>query len=111
MLTLPIKRIWFDRIVSGEKREEYRKICHYYEVRFANAMPNAANLRTMGFDPIYKIKLRAGYRSDSPSCVISCRIDKGLGKVEWGAEPRKHYFRLKIIAVSDHTMVPAGVQQ
>lgn len=26
MLTLPIKRKWFDMIVSGEKKEEYREI-------------------------------------------------------------------------------------
>lgn len=26
MLTLPIKKKWFDMILSGEKREEYRDI-------------------------------------------------------------------------------------
>lgn len=26
MLTLPIKRMWFDMIASGEKKEEYREI-------------------------------------------------------------------------------------
>lgn len=26
MLTLPIKKKWFDMIVSGEKAEEYREI-------------------------------------------------------------------------------------
>ena len=29
MLILPIKKKWFDMIVSGEKKEEYREIKHY----------------------------------------------------------------------------------
>lgn len=36
MLTLPIKKKWFDLILSGEKREEYRKISPYYASRFQN---------------------------------------------------------------------------
>jgi len=31
MLTLPIKKKWFDMIASGEKKEEYREIKEYYE--------------------------------------------------------------------------------
>ena len=37
MLILPIKRKWFDMIVSGEKKEEYREIKPYYDSRFMNA--------------------------------------------------------------------------
>ena len=37
MLTLPIKKKWFDMIVSGEKKEEYREIKPYYDSRFMNA--------------------------------------------------------------------------
>lgn len=29
MLTLPIKRMWFDMIASGEKKKEYRAIKEY----------------------------------------------------------------------------------
>lgn len=36
MLTLPIQRKWFDMILSGEKKEEYRDIKEYYETRFQN---------------------------------------------------------------------------
>lgn len=31
MLILPIKKKWFDMILSGEKKEEYREIKEYYE--------------------------------------------------------------------------------
>ena len=47
MLTLPIKKKWFDMIASGEKKEEYREIKPYYDSRFMNAF---------GFSP--------GWRSD-----------------------------------------------
>lgn len=36
MLTLPIKKKWFDMIASGEKKEEYREIKEYYEIRLQN---------------------------------------------------------------------------
>lgn len=36
MLTLPIKKKWFDMILSGEKKEEYREIKPCYTSRFAN---------------------------------------------------------------------------
>ena len=36
MLTLPIQKKWYDMILSGEKREEYREIKEYYEIRFQN---------------------------------------------------------------------------
>ena len=33
MLTLPIKKKWFDMIKSGEKKEEYREIKNYWTTR------------------------------------------------------------------------------
>ena len=38
MLTLPIKRKWFDMICKGQKREEYREPSEYWRVRFNKAM-------------------------------------------------------------------------
>ena len=35
MLILPIKKQWYDMILSGEKKEEYREIKPYYEKRFS----------------------------------------------------------------------------
>lgn len=36
MLILPIKRKWFNMILSGEKREEYREMKPYWEIRLRN---------------------------------------------------------------------------
>jgi len=37
MLVLPIKKRWFDMILSGEKKEEYRDIKPYYRSRLISA--------------------------------------------------------------------------
>lgn len=75
MLTLPIKKKWFDMIASGVKTEEYR------EIRFRN-----------------------GYSGNSPSFVAKCSLRTGTGRGEWGAEPGKKYYILKIHEISDRRM-------
>lgn len=91
MLTLPIKRKWFDMIWSGEKKEEYREIKPYYEVRFTNAERRYVNSEWWLY-----IQLRAGYGKNAPSMIIGATLDTGKGKKEWGATPGVVYFRLHI---------------
>ena len=43
MLTLPIKKKWFDMICSGAKKEEYREIKPYWTKRFENIKPRVDN--------------------------------------------------------------------
>lgn len=92
MLTLPIEKQWFDMILDGDKQEEYRDITPYYDARFTNA----PRFYYDGLSCFY-VRLRAGYRKDSPSLVIRCWLDTGKGKPEWGAEPDKVYYRLHIV--------------
>lgn len=103
MLTLPIKKKWFDMILSGEKKEEYREIKPYYASRFyRNSIISGIGLEhILNTNPIvYKaIILRNGYRKDSPKIRCYCCISKGTGKEEWGAEPNKEYYVLKILSV------------
>lgn len=86
MLTLPIKRKWFDMIASGEKKEEYRDITHYYCQRFA---------KYLGV-PSFKIRFRAGYRSDSPLMECDVFLSSGQGRQDWGAPANWIGFILKI---------------
>ena len=86
MLTLPIKKRWFDMILSGEKKEEYREMTQYYQVRFKN---------------LWKFDQFNSYSGDSPSCVAKCTLRTGTGKMEWGAEPGKQYYILEIHEISD----------
>mgnify|MGYP003290295032 CR=1 FL=1 len=89
MLTLPIKKKWFDMIKSGEKKEEYREIKRYYDVRLGNSK----RFTTIIF--------RNGYLTESPKIKCNVEITIGYGKEEWGAEPNKAYYVLKILSVEE----------
>lgn len=93
MITLPIKKQWFDMIKSGEKKEEYREIKPYYDSRFKIYPPFESD-----FDYII---FRNGYKIDSPKLKCYCLIYKGYGKEKWGAELNKEYYVLKILSVED----------
>ena len=93
MLTLPIKKKWFDMIASGEKKEEYREITEYYLTRFENV--GLIHL-FMPTDEIHQIILRNGYSKNSPTMLVNVRLTIGEGKPEWGAEPNKTYYVLHI---------------
>lgn len=92
MLTLPVKKKWFDMILSGEKKEEYREIKPYYETRFRNAWKGSL----IGGNAHRQIMFRNGYSKNSPSFTAKCTLSVGQGKEEWGAEPGKEYFILTV---------------
>lgn len=104
MVILPIKKKWFDMILSGEKKEEYREIKPYYDTRL---------LKEFGLfkdgDGIIKgnthpqsdlskriIRFRNGYSSNSPYFDALCSLSIGTGNTEWGAEQGKKYYILGI---------------
>ena len=95
MLTLSIQKKWYDMILSGEKKEEYREIKPYYDARFLHAWQGSL----IGGSAPRQIRFRNGYSADSPSFVATCILDVGEGKPEWGAEPGKQYYRLHIVDV------------
>ena len=93
MLVLPIKKKWFNMIVCGEKKEEYRELKEYYHIRFK---------RIFGLD--YKDKsaeivFRNGYNYNSPAVRCLCTLEVGTGKKEWGANPNEKYYKLIILRV------------
>lgn len=86
MLTLPIKKAWFDMVAAGEKLEEYRDISDYYNSRFKNSDTK-------------EILLRNGYCRFSPTIKVSVKISQGYGKEIWGAIPNKKYWILTILKI------------
>lgn len=96
MLTLPIKKKWYDMILSGEKKEEYREINIYYQSRFDKYTP-IGELPPEEFSVI----LRNGYSSDSPSIKCDVTVQIGEGKEEWGAIAGNVYYVLKILSVEE----------
>lgn len=107
MLTIPIKRKWFNMILSGEKKEEYREIKPYWTKRFLktdiefkqDAIINSMRAGHCGF--IKTVIFKNGYGKNSPQ--IQCMVDITIGKgfKIWGAEPNKEYYVLKILNVEE----------
>lgn len=95
MLVLPIKRKWYDMVLAGIKKEEYREIKPYFTVRFINI-----GLLDSGGNPTDKrawIRYRNGYSSDSPCFDTLVYLTIGTGRKEWGAEDGVEYYRLHIV--------------
>lgn len=92
MLTLPIKKKWFDMIRAGIKTEEYREIKPYYQSRFEKLWQGSL----IGGDAIREIAFRNGYSKDAPTIIAECSLKVGNGKSEWGAEEGQQYYILVI---------------
>ena len=90
MLTLPIKKKWFDMILSGEKKEEYREIKPYYTTRLYHYFDMVNTL------PVSKrrvqVRFSNGYGYAVPYFIANCHLERRTGKAEWGAEPGKEYY-------------------
>ena len=112
-MILPIKKKWYDMILSGEKKEEYREIKPYYTKRFQKIVAPylldkndfwnrqwTDECRTGWYsgEP-FDVTFRNGYSSDSPSFTASVCLFIGKGKPEWGAEFGKNYYILKILKI------------
>lgn len=104
MLTLSIKKKWYDMILSGKKKEEYREIKPYYISRFRKILYVPAffldNIVLKGLKDCekypFKVLFRNGYGRNVPAFIAECTLSVGTGKEEWGAEKGKQYFVLTI---------------
>ncbi|MBN2640357.1 MAG: ASCH domain-containing protein [Victivallales bacterium] len=78
ILHLTLKKKWFDMILSGEKKEEYRKFKPYWLKRLMNEYNVWKD-----FDII---RFTNGYGADKPSIDVEfLDVCIGVGKPEWGA--------------------------
>lgn len=105
LLIITIKKKWFDMILSGEKKEEYREIKPYYMSRIRKiwyvptdftdhvVIEGLKNYKEEEA-PYYEVRVlfRNGYKKDSPSFIAKCTLSIGSGREEWGAEKGKEYF-------------------
>lgn len=88
-LKLVLKKKWFDMIVSGEKKEEYRDLTEYWQNRlwFLDCYPKE-------FDAV---TFYLGYAKNRPSATFKwLGTVIGEGKEAWGAEKGKDYFVIKL---------------
>ncbi|WP_303797335.1 ASCH domain-containing protein [Ruminococcus flavefaciens] len=99
MMILTIKKQWFDMLLSGEKKEEYRDIKPYYTSRLINiGLLDKAEKPTKSSTWVI---FRNGYSKNSPTFKALCMLDVKQGKTEWGAAPDTMYYTLKIKAIEN----------
>ena len=99
MLILPIKKKWFDMILKGEKKEEYREIKPYYTKRFQKI---GLLLKDGSASPwTASIALRNGYSAKDPMLRVRVDLIMRCGREEWGAEQDVQYYCLRIIEIYD----------
>jgi hypothetical protein len=100
VLKLTLKKIWFDMILSGRKKEEYREIKDYW----VNRLTENKSYCQMG-DSGYVInerkydwvKFTNGYNKDSPSVTLKCEgIEISKGDSSIGAIENEYYFVIKL---------------
>ena len=106
-LHLTLKKKWFDMILHGQKREEYREVKDYWMKRLAgvNGCGTSYNFTILHnrenkcLDYDY-VSFRNGYSKDAPQFTVECKgITIGQGKKEWGAPDYKVF----IIKLGRHT--------
>ena len=110
-LHLNLKRQWYDMILSGEKKEEYREIKQYWIDRLVAAiwssefsqLSHEDRIRHhLGEDKIQfeifdTITFSNGYSKDRDSFVIELKsIEIKEGNSKWGAIPGEKYFCLQL---------------
>lgn len=126
-LQLTLKRQWFDLIQSGEKLEEYREIKDYWcqrlltskeEIEWGaweemindwqspfhrhNGPEELMKYFGVSFKNFDFVHFRNGYQKNAPKMTLKIKgISTGAGKPEWGAEPGKFYFVIKLGEVKD----------
>ena len=96
-MVLPIKKKWYDMILSGEKKEEYRDLKPYYRTR----LYHEGFLDQYGLPTLYEgtVLFRNGYSKNSPSFTALCCVDIRTGRQEWGAVEGKEYYVLRILYI------------
>lgn len=105
ILSLTLKKKWFDMILAGVKKEEYREVKDYWMKRIAGVRGcgtgyNFTILRDRGFNQIQKvfdtIVFKNGYSKNAPVIEVECNgvvVDEG--KKKWGA-PNFRVFVIKL---------------
>ena len=89
VLHLTLKKEWFDMILSGEKKEDYRELKSYWNARL-NANTYEGFFKPKQFDVV---ELANGYSRDSRKIIIQfdyTTVREGL--IKWGANAGEKYF-------------------
>ena len=115
MLTLPIKKKWFDMMLEPDtnkrKLEEYRSLNDYWGKRFATALGFTCKDAVSALDRYirfngghtaeFSVRYRNGYSANSPIAEARVTLSIGTGKEEWGAAPGEIYYVQRILEIKE----------
>lgn len=99
LLRLTLKKKWFDLILSGVKREEYREVKMYWAKRLMNGFPEIHGIEKLNpdFKTFEHIEFRNGYAKKAPTIIVQCHgIEFGKTRIGWADEDGKECFVLKL---------------
>jgi hypothetical protein len=103
ILYLTLKGKWYDMIEAGIKTEEYREIKSFWVTRLADTFihQHDEDGKRYIFKPVEFTHVhfaRGGhFGKNIPQMTLELKeIEVGAGKPEWGAEPGKEYFIIKL---------------
>ncbi len=115
ILHLTLKKKWFDMVLSGIKKEEYREVKPYWNrrlfkctigstpKRYYGDCQEIVNGKVVNTFPCYgcdhseiclydAVQFRNGYQKGAQNVLVElCRINTGVGKKEWGAPEHPVY--------------------
>ncbi len=96
-LTLIFKKVWFDQILKGTKKEEYRNLSKYYFQRLLSNWYENLPPKEYEFRNYKTLTCLNGYRKNRPEFLIEIKaIDIGKGNPKWTSSPEKEVFRIKL---------------
>lgn len=91
ILHLPIEKQWFDMIVFGEKKEDYRKISSHWFCRLQKSYDRRA------FKKFDIVLFKNGYSKNVPWAKVDfLNIRCGIGRLEWGAPENEMVYIIRL---------------
>lgn len=108
ILHLTLQKKWFDMIESGDKKEEYRYLSHFFCSRFLNdfhwprsrgkySHPDLEEIYSYEFKTWDYVTFTNGYSPNSRRVTLKFEgLEIRHGLEEWGAYPDKLYFVIKL---------------
>ena len=98
-LHLTLKKKWFDMILSGEKKEEYRELKMYWATRLTTGFPSEFGINKINpdFQHFDTIVFKNGYSKQAPEMEVECKgIEIGITKSHWCDEGEIKVYVIKL---------------
>jgi len=94
ILKLTLKKEWFDMILSGEKKEEYREVKEYWMHRLEDSSTAMFVINYKKFD---LVEFKNGYGENVPTMLVEClEINHGYSNPKWCGGIEDFFYVIKL---------------